>query len=678
MASRYALSLMNDSNSIRAIQTRLALSAFLLLFVELALIRWLGANVIYLAYFSNFVLVGSFLGIGLGFLWAGRFERSLFPLAPVALALFVLFIRLAGVNVEVGGSDLIFFADQRPVGPPRWLILTVIFIVAAAIIACIADGVARSFAKLEPLEAYRWDLIGSISGVIGFSVLSFLGAPPIIWGVVAGLLFLGLLHDSDKKALLVRLVAVFLLFGVLAEESIGEDKAWSPYYALSWEDNEVGGIDMSINDVGTWKQFPVGVVSPYSFVHDVRTADSPGDVLIIGAGSGNDVSEALARGANRVDAVEIDPLIHEIASKNHPDDPYADPRVFTHINDGRAFLERTDRQWDMILLALPDSLTVVLGQGSVRLESYLFTEEALASYNEHLRPGGVFGMYNFMRERWLVDRYASTLDQEFDEPPCVVDFEDADHFSILVATDNASSIDCSAGEPEGALWMASSNVPDPVSDDHPFPYLRTAHIPSFYLLTIGLILAVSAVAVRMVAGPLKGIRRQTDVFFMGLAFLLLETKNVVQFALLFGTTWFVNALVFVSLLGSVLAAVEVSRRIKFKSQNLLYGFLALSLVLNWLVPASWLLSLGPTLRLFVGGGIAFLPVFIANLIFADRFRDEKESTTAFGANLLGAVVGGLLEYMALLMGYRSLLFIVAGAYLIALFATRKSQQTIST
>ena len=103
----------------------------------------------------------------------------------------------------------------------------------------------------------------------------------------------------------------------------------------------------------------------------------------------------------------------------------------------------------------------------------------------------------------------------------------------------------------------------------------------------------------------------------------------------------------------------------------------MSLVLNWLVPASWLLSLEPTLRLFVGGGIAFLPVFIANLIFADRFRDEKESTTAFGANLLGAVVGGLLEYMALLMGYRSLLFIVAGAYLIALFATRKSQQTIS-
>ena len=60
--------------------------------------------------------------------------------------------------------------------------------------------------------------------------------------------------------------------------------------------------------------------------------------------------------------------------------------------------------------------------------------------------------------------------------------------------------------------------------------------------------------------------------------------------------------------------------------------------------------------------MAFLPIFTANLIFADRFRDEEESTVAFGANILGAVLGGVLEYTALLTGYRSLLFIVAAAY----------------
>ena len=45
---------------------------------------------------------------------------------------------------------------------------------------------------------------------------------------------------------------------------------------------------------------------------------------------------------------------------------------------------------------------------------------------------------------------------------------------------------------------------------------------------------------------------------------------------------------------------------------------------------------------------------------------------AFGANLLGAVVGGVLEYTALLSGYRSLLFVVAGAYALALVASRRS------
>ena len=63
--------------------TRLVLLSFLMLFVELALIRWTGSNVVYLSYFSNFVLLGSFLGIGLGFL-RGERRPDLWPLAPIA------------------------------------------------------------------------------------------------------------------------------------------------------------------------------------------------------------------------------------------------------------------------------------------------------------------------------------------------------------------------------------------------------------------------------------------------------------------------------------------------------------------------------------------------------------------------------------------------------------------
>ena len=212
--------------SVASARTRLALSAFVLLFVELALIRWLGANIIYLAYFSNFVLVGSFLGIGLGFLWASRSERSLFPWAAVALSAFVAMVRLFDIIFEVGGSNLIFFADQRPVGPPRWIMLPIVFAAVALCVAAIADGVARNFRRLAPLAAYRWDLVGSILGVVGFSALAFLGSPPVVWGAIVGSLLLGLAWNHGVSARRWGAASLLLLVAVLGVESYGGSQAW--------------------------------------------------------------------------------------------------------------------------------------------------------------------------------------------------------------------------------------------------------------------------------------------------------------------------------------------------------------------------------------------------------------------------------------------------------------------
>src|SRR5207249_454585 len=137
---------------------RLLLLSFLMLFLELALIRWTGSNVLYLSFFSNFVLLGSFLGIGLGFLWAGR-GRPLFPFAPLAVLGLVAFIRFFPVSVERGGSGLIFFGGTlHTSGPPREVVLPVIFLAVAAAMAFVADGVARTFALFEPLVAYQLDL----------------------------------------------------------------------------------------------------------------------------------------------------------------------------------------------------------------------------------------------------------------------------------------------------------------------------------------------------------------------------------------------------------------------------------------------------------------------------------------------------------------------------------------
>ena len=97
------------------------------------------------------------------------------------------------------------------------------------------------------------------------------------------------------------------------------------------------------------------------------------NVLIVGAGGGSDVAIALAHGAKHVDAVEIDPGIYALGRRLNPNRPYQDPRVTIHIDDGRAFLQRTHNTYDLILFALPDSLALVSGQSALRLESFIFS-----------------------------------------------------------------------------------------------------------------------------------------------------------------------------------------------------------------------------------------------------------------------------------------------------------------
>jgi hypothetical protein len=164
-------------------------------------------------------------------------------------------------------------------------------------------------------------------------------------------------------------------------------------------------------------------------------------------------------------------------------------------------------------------------------------------------------------------------------------------------------------------------------------------------------------------------RPYLDLFFMGAAFLLLETKNVVQFALLFGTTWLVNALVFGGILLVVLAAIEVSRRVRIPSA-VLYPAVFATLAIAWLVPPDDLLSLGFVPRLATALALAFAPIFCANLLFAQRFKETASLTVAFGANLLGAMIGGVLEYTSLIFGYRALLILIAGLYAAAFLAGR--------
>ena len=641
---------------------RLLIASALMLFVELALIRWTGSNVLHLSYFSNFVLLGSFLGIGLGFLRArARFDLS--PWWPVLLAGLVAFVVAFPVQIDQTSEQILYFTGVEPTGLPAWVTLPLIFVVVAAVLRGLGEGVARLFPGLEPLEAYRLDLIGSLSGIVAFTVLAFLHAPPVVWGVVAAVGYVALRGSRPPWAVVASLV---LLVGMLGAESLAAGTSWSPYYKIKTEDVGNGRVEIAANGVPHQAIDPEAGTAPLRLAPYERVRGGAGDVLIVGAGNGNDVAIALAQGATSVDAVDIDPRLVEIGRERHPARPYQDPRVQVHIDDGRAFLERTGRTYDRIIFALPDSLTLVSGQSSLRLESYLFTREAIEAAREHLKPGGAFAMYNSYRRAWLLDRYAGTLAGVFGHAPCIDTVGGGNKQAALVVAADPTAQQCPS------VWQASGPVPAASTDDHPFPYLRSPGIPVYYLLVLGLILVAALVSVRAVAGPLRQMRPYADLFLMGAAFLLLETRYVTGFALLFGTTWLVNALVFAGVLLSVVAAVELSRRVRMPSIKVLYALLAGALLLAAAVPSTLLLGLPVPLRLLAAVAIAFAPIFCANLVFADRFADTSSSTSAFGANLLGALLGGALEYLALLTGYHALLLLVALLYLGAFVSRPRS------
>ena len=650
---------------------RLVGLSMLMLFVELALIRWTAANNVHLATITNFVLLASFLGIGLGFLLAQR-PVDLFRLAPLALIALIGFVLVFPVRLVAlhGSHEFAGLSGHNPLS--QAVSLPVIFLLVVLVMAGIGQATARAFSQFAPLDAYRLDIAGSIGGIVLFSVLSLAGLPPIAWGSVVAVLFVVL--GGVRRWWQWPAIAAIVL--VLLFESLSTVDVWSPYYKITTGHVTTKVYGDRYDGLAVWgNNIPYQTIyslytlhrieSFYFFPYRHVTPAARSNVLVIGAGTGNDVGVALSEGARHIDAVEIDPQLVQLGKEHNPEHAYQSPRVSIHVDDGRAFLQDTSSRYSLILYALPDSLTALSGQSApVGLENYLLTIQAVQEARQHLAPGGTFVMYNYYQP-FLLDRYATTLDQVFGSRPCV------EVGNVLAGRRQAVLTEALHGTTPNcpSFWAGKTNAPVP--DDRPFPYLPVPSIPNFYLLVVGLILAASLVLVRGAAGPLRKMAGYFDLFLMGAAFLLLESKNIVQFALLFGTTWYVNSLVFAGVLVSVYAAVETARHVRLPRPRLLYLALLVTLAITFGVPQSSLLGLPVVLRFLAATALAFGPVFFANLVFAQRFKDTSSSTTAFGANLLGAIVGGVLEYLSLITGFRFLLVVVGVLYGLAFLFGRR-------
>ena len=341
------------------------------------------------------------------------------------------------------------------------------------------------------------------------------------------------------------------------------------------------------------------------------------------------------------------------AGRSNPDHPYDDPRVDVHINDGRAFLERTDTKYDLIIFALPDSLTLVAG------------DEPAATRELPVHPGGARGRARPPRARRRV-RDVQLLPRGLARRPARATPRQPRSVTTRASTCSSTVRAVIIGgltprRPDlrtgaGAVTRRARG-PGPVTDGRPFLYLKDAGIPSIYLSRIGMILRRSASPrCAWSAARCRRCGRTPTCSSSAPRSCCSRPSAVTGFALLFGTTWVVNAIVFTGVLLAVLAAVEVTRRFRTPSLPVMYALLAAAWLLAWLVPErlaavaaadplrSWSPRRSPSCR-------SSAPTSCS----PSGSRTRPRTPRRFGANLLGAMVGGCLEYTALVVGYPALL-----------------------
>ena len=658
----------------------LFLASFLALFVELALIRFIPAHVRAVGYYTNLVLIASFLGLGIGFLLSSRqfrLERFLLPWLLLCVGAVHLFSRAVALNVENTDEPLWLFSYGAKDGfeMPLTALVLVHFVLVGAALVPVGQVMGRWFGRLERLQAYALDLGGSLAGVVFFGLLSALGTPPWLWFLIAVVVAVVVLLRGTWERLAGALCGAALIALVLYMAPAGA--VWSPYYMVQVLDE--GTAHQTVLTNGTLHQIMLDFEGDSAYIRKTRerfsipysAAASLDDVLIVGSGTGNDVAMALAMGAKRIDAVEIDPIFPRIGKELHPQHPYDSDRVHLTIGDARSFFRRADRKYDLIVFGTLDSQALLSGLSSVRLDNYVYTGNSFKDAYALLKSDGLLAVFHMSIKPFIADRIYLLLAEAGKRPPVYLDFKDHTLFNKLLM--QGPGLPVPQMDPAYIEHLKSEIVP---SDDWPYLYLKEPGLPAHYLYVLLGMLAVAGLATFSVLGRKGAGRFDLSLFLLGAGFLLLETKSVTQMSLLFGSTWVVNLLVFSSILAVLFAAnAWVLRRDRNKrpfNLKVLFALLAGLLVAAAWFPVAWLALLPPAMQWVAGALYVALPVGVAGLIFPALFSRAKDPQAAFGSNLLGAIVGGVLEYFTMILGINSLTLTAAALYLLAFLVFNRS------
>ena len=643
---------------------RLFLISFASLFLEIECIRWFNSNVVMLSYFSNFVLLACFLGLGIGMLLVSKKTDFIVLFPSFFLILCVIFwkviIRLT-VNSDISVYFTAFgFAKGVPLyNASAWWFLPVIFILATVMFISLGQEVGRAFSGIKPLVAYIINICGAIFGVGLFTVISFFNSSPLVWFVIA---FLCLLPFLFKKRLfyfnVFLLIIAIVFIGMISQEAI-----FSPYYRI-----DVISRNVIVNGIPHQKMLdvekePVNAYEfPYKLMKNVK------NVLVLGSGTGNDAAVALKNGAEKIDAVEIDPVIIEIGNR-HPNKPYQNKKVKVFNDDARAFLKKSDEKYDLIIFALIDSLTVFSQFSSVRLENFVFTKDAFEDVKKHLTGDGVVVIYNQFRKIWIVERLSKMLEETFGKKTIVYNEDKKEHFAVLFNGPGIVKINFPQKaelfpEVKVPLFLTSNYQIKSTTDNWPFLYLKNPTIPIHYIMAIFMILFFAGLLV--FASSDISYRINNHFFFLGAGFMILETSAIIRMAILLGSTWIVNSVVIIAILVMAFFATYFTKVFSPQNNKKYYVFLFLIIIANIIIPLKTFLIFPQYIKIFLSAILLFLPVFFSGVIFATSFSKSENPPAALGSNLIGCMFGGCLEYISLKYGYGSLIILLLGVYLVSI------------
>ncbi len=711
-----------EEASKKKLAIELFLISFVSLYLELLVIRWLSGEVRFFTVFRTFPLVACFVGLGLGCALANKKLFRMCGIALLATVAFAKVLAITGLRFRMFPSVGIYsWQEMAAINLPEILLCaTCVLLMLAgpfAAMTCIGAKLGELFNRFRPLTAYSIDVAGAIAGSIVFALVSFWGLHP--WALlIPAFVVLCYFMQRDRVNLFLSVIpliaAVVILW--LPVDPPSTETYWSPYQQLTlhpfreyfpadWSAKDVRGlwitqdpakqeaalsvidrcyvmllnhgpylssVDLSPKALATVAEskpfgFRLGIESRrYQLPYKLK---APGEILIVGSGTGNDVAAALRNGAQHVDAVELDPIIIDIGKRKHPEHPYANERVTVVCDDARHFFNVCAKRYDMVILGGLNSQTVV-GQGSsVRVDTYVHTKESIERALSLLKPDGMLLLTSYDTLDWLGERVFATMRAAAGYDPLVL-FDNTPNTTIYWDT-----FVLGAKVKEGQLKSPGfpylekkfgKKLERVVTDDWPYMYVAPVDFDGPYWFVMSIVMLIAAISGSSLVLQ-KNSKPFWQMFFLGAAFLLLELKSIAQLSLLFGSTWLTSSIVIDVILLMVLAAnfiVSKFGHLPMMGQGKLYPLLFLLLAGSFFSPGATVLSasLPPLLSTVSLTLLSLLPLFAASLIFSSAFKNVANPSRALAFNLFGAVVGGLLEYASNYTGIRFLVLIAAFLY----------------